>query len=230
MHRQRKHNMNPIIQILSQTGMFSGICAPDIERLMSCMDTRIVTYPRESVIIGEGHTVREFGILLQGAGRSFRTDTCGRTIAITLLKPGSEIGVILAASRNHKSPVSVELTKGSSILFISYERLMESCVQNCRCHKLLVRNFTGIVAAKGLVLHERMDCLLKPTVREKVMTYLSRISAQKNSRTFSIPLDRSAMAEYLNTDRSALSRELSKMEDEGLIDYYKNTFSLMKPQ
>lgn len=230
MHRQRNHSMNPNIQLLSQTGMFSGISAPDIERLLSCTGARTVEYPRESVIIDEGRTVTEFGVLLRGGGRSYRTDACGRTIAITLLKPGSETGVILAASREHRSPVSVEILKDSAILFLSYERLMESCARNCRCHKLLIRNFTGIVAEKGLVLHERLDCLLKPTVREKIMTYLSRISAQQGSRTFSIPLDRNAMAEYLNTDRSALSRELSRMKDEGLIDFYKNTFSLTKPQ
>jgi Mn-dependent DtxR family transcriptional regulator len=35
------------------------------------------------------------------------------------------------------------------------------------------------------------------------------------------------MAEYLNVDRSALSRELSNMKKEGLIDYRKNRFIIL---
>lgn len=110
---------------------------------------------------------------------------------ITLLKKGSEIGVILAASSDHKSPVTVEAQDDV------------------------------------LVLHERIDCLLRPTIREKILTYLWWMSREQQKRTFTIPMNRNAMAEYLNVERSALSRELSYMKRDGVIDYHKNTFRLL---
>jgi len=60
------------------------------------------------------------------------------------------------------------------------------------------------------------------------MAYLSRVSNEKDSRTIMIPMNRNAMAEYLNVERSALSRELSCMKKEGLIDFHKNTFRLLR--
>jgi CRP-like cAMP-binding protein len=48
------------------------------------------------------------------------------------------------------------------------------------------------------------------------------------SRTFTVPFNRDDMAAFIGTNRSALSRELSRMKDEGLLDYYKNTFRLLK--
>jgi Mn-dependent DtxR family transcriptional regulator len=63
-------------------------------------------------------------------------------------------------------------------------------------------------------------------VREKILTYLRRIQIEENSSDIEIPFDRSAMAEYLNVERSALSRELSKMKTDGLIDYHKNRFTI----
>jgi CRP-like cAMP-binding protein len=78
-----------------------------------------------------------------------------------------------------------------------------------------------------LVLHDRNDCLIKPTVREKVLTYLIKVATTQKNRTLTVPFDRSAMAEYLNVDRSALSRELSRMRKDGLIDFYKNNFRLL---
>lgn len=46
------------------------------------------------------------------------------------------------------------------------------------------------------------------------------------SSTFDIPFNRQQLANYLNLDRSALSKELGKMRDEGLLEFYKNTFKL----
>ena len=77
------------------------------------------------------------------------------------------------------------------------------------------------------MLHERIDCLLRPTIREKIRTYLWRVSRDQQKRTVPIPMNRNAMAEYLNVERSALSRELSYMKRDGIIDYHKNMFRLI---
>jgi len=66
-----------------------------------------------------------------------------------------------------------------------------------------------------------------PTIRDKVLTYLIRVSSEVGAQTFSIPFDREALAEYLDVDRSALSRELAWMKRDGLIDFYKNEFKLL---
>ncbi len=41
-------------------------------------------------------------------------------------------------------------------------------------------------------------------------------------------LGRIQLAEYLSADVSALTRELNCMKEEGLIDFEKNTFRIMK--
>lgn len=113
--------------------------------------------------------------------KSYKTDSQGHTLTVTLLKEGSEIGVILAASPGRKSPVSVTVEQGSSVLFISYNRLINNCTRNCPCHRQLLKNFMWIVAEKGLVLHERLDCLLRPTARDKILTYLKNFPVWKTA-------------------------------------------------
>lgn len=217
------------IQELTGTPLFSGIAAEDIRRLLSCLQAQCIQYQEDTTVIEEGSCISGFGILLSGQGRSFRTDMEGRILTITLLHSGSEIGVILAASPRRKSPVSVKVGKGASIVFISYDAMMNPCTRNCPCHRQMQQNFVGTVAEKGLILHERIDCLLKPTVREKIMAYLSRMAPESGHQVFTIPLDRKAMAEYLNIDRTALSRELSRMKRDGILDYHKSTFRLLTP-
>lgn len=165
--------------------------------------------------------------MLSGHGRAIKWDPSDRVILISLLKKGSEIGVILAASLEHKSPVTVQAEDDVLVLQIPFERVLARCEKACPRHDRLLRNYISIVAKKGLVLHERIDCLLRPTIREKILTYLQCIAREQQKRTFTIPMNRNSMAEYLNVERSALSRELSYMKRDGIIDYHKNTFRLI---
>ena len=71
-----------------------------------------------------------------------------------------------------------------------------------------------------------MEQLSRRSSREKLLAYLSDVSAQAGSSSFSIPFNRQQLADYLSLDRSALSKELSKMKKEGLLDYHKNSFVL----
>ena len=214
---------------LAQTKLFSGIIPEEIAGLLDCVHARCAQYAKDEMIIEEGNRVHEFGVMLSGHGRSMKWDTSDRLIIITLLQKGSEIGVLLAASPEHESPVSVQAQEDVSLLLILYDRLLTRCERVCPKHERLLRNYIGIVAEKGLVLHERMNCLLKPTLRDKILTYLLRVSREQQSRTVSLPMNRNAMAEYLNIERSALSRELSYMKREGLIDYHKNKFNILTP-
>lgn len=219
--------MTDHIEDLAQSKLFSGIEPHEIIGLLDCVHARRVEYTKDEMIIEEGSKVHEFGVLLSGHGRSIKWDATDRLIIITLLQPGSEIGVLLAASPERESPVSVQALDDVSALLIPYDQMLALCEKSCSKHERLLRNYIGIVAEKGLVLHDRIDCLLKPSLRDKIMNYLQRVSHEQRSQAFTIPLNRNAMSEYLNIERSALSRELSYMKRDGLIDYQRNHFELL---
>ena len=141
--------MNENIQDIIQAKLFSGLSQKDVCRLLACLKAQSVNYAGETVVVEEGCPVKKFGILLAGRGKSYKTDSQGHTLTVTLLKEGSEIGVILAASPGRKSPVSVTVEQGSSVLFISYNRLINNCTRNCPCHRQLLKNFMWIVAEKA---------------------------------------------------------------------------------
>jgi CRP-like cAMP-binding protein len=213
--------------ILAQIALFDGIVPKDIEALLGCLNAHSRKYGKQEMVLREGDQISEIGIVLSGQGRSIKEDLSGKTVIVTLLEPGSLIGVLLAASRDRRSPVSVQALDHLTVLFLPIENVLKRCVKACARHDRLLRNVLDGIAEKALVLHDRNDCLIKPTVREKVLTYLIKVATTQKNRTLTVPFDRSAMAEYLNVDRSALSRELSRMRKDGLIDFYKNNFRLL---
>jgi CRP-like cAMP-binding protein len=214
-------------ELLEQTDLFAGIAPNDLEALLGCIHARRREYEKNQMVLREGDKISEIGIVLSGRGRSIKEDLSGKTVIVTLLEKGSLIGVLLAASRERQSPVSVQALEHLTVLFIPIENVLQRCAKVCPRHDRLLRNVLDGIAEKALVLHDRNDCLIKPTVREKVLTYLTREAKAQKSHTLTIPFDRNAMAEYLNVDRSALSRELSQMRKAGLIDFYKNNFRLL---
>ncbi len=84
-----------------------------------------------------------------------------------------------------------------------------------------------ILAKKILILNQKIDIISQRTTREKLMTYFEIQKGIAKSDKFTIPYNREELADFLFVDRSAMSRELSRMRDEGLIDFYKNKFEML---
>lgn len=213
-------------ELVLSSKLFFGVEEERLDSLLSCLSAERRDYPAGAVVIDEGGQVNEVGLVLSGHACSLKHVAHGDPLMISLQERGSFLGVLLAASRSRKSPLTVQAQEDLSVLFFPAERLIFPCEQSCADHALLLRNFLDSVAEMSLTLNDRIECLIRPSVREKVSAYLRRVSMERGTNTFTIPLDRSALARYLNVERSALSRELSRMKAEGLIDYRKNHFEV----
>jgi CRP-like cAMP-binding protein len=112
----------------------------------------------------------------------------------------------------------------SSILLIDYKRIIKSCVSVCPFHAKLIENMLKLVAVKALKLNQKIEILSKRTIRERLLVYFEMQSGGRSR--FTIPYSREELAGYLCVDRSAMSNELSKMRDEGLINVQKNMIEL----
>lgn len=220
--------MESPIEILKYSQLFSGFTATDIKEMLHCLCVHQVEYHKDEVILWEGDFISDIGIVLSGHGRSIKNDLSGKTVIVTLLEPGSLIGILLASNSDRKSPVSVQALEHMTVLFIPFQNIIKNCPKLCKRHERLLYNIFDGISEKAMILHDRNDCLIKPTIREKVLTYLVRTAKEQQSFIFTVPFDRNGMAAYLNVDRSALSRELSAMKKDGLIDYLKNRFELFK--
>ena len=92
----------------------------------------------------------------------------------------------------------------------------------------LSRRFTAMLARRTLSMNDRIQILSKSTLRGKILAFLSQY-AQKYGPSFTIPFDRQSLATYLGANRTALSRALSSMRRDGILDYHKNHFTVREP-
>ena len=211
---------------LPPSPLLAGIDRQTAASLLTRLGASQRRYSPGAQLLRAGETTAAFGLVLSGQAQVFREDRQGRPTLIALLHPGSEVALLLAAA-GRPSPVTVQATSEMTVLQIPFDALLAASKTACPGADLLLRNYLRATAAKGLLLHQRLDCLLQPTVREKVLTYLHRVAAATGSRAFTLPLHRADLAAYLHVERSALSRELSRMRQDGLLDFRKNHFRLL---
>ena len=124
--------------------------------------------------------------------------------------------------------VDVTAIDPCEVLFLNVPLLQNPSYRNTSWQTRLLSNLLQVSMQKNLLLSNRIFCTSPKTIRSRLLTYFSRLSVKYGSSTIQIPFNRQQLADYLNLDRSALSKELGKMQQDGLIEYHKNMIYLAK--
>ena len=98
--------------------------------------------------------------------------------------------------------------------FISYSKFISCCEKQCQRHTKILNAFIESSRIKSLA---HTDILCQQTLRNKLMTFFEYIKKGKGKSTFSLPLPLSDLADFLSVDRSAMMREIKKMNEENII-------------
>lgn len=219
--------MDTLLKSLSVSPLFHGIDLNNLYPLLECLTFKQREYNEGETIIHEGEKIDSLGIILSGNAHIVMNDFWGNKSIVSDLSPGEIFAEVYALSDGvNPSGVEVISATNSEILFLNFKRMIRMCSSACEFHNMLISNLLKIIGEKNLLITEKMRCLTKRSTREKLLAYFSSESKKQESTKILIPFNRQELADYLSVDRSAMSSELSKMKDEGLIDYRKNLFHL----
>ena len=175
----------------------------------------------------EEENIRHVGIVLSGAVDMVKEDLWGNKTMLVRSKRDEMFGETFACGSDQLSVVTFLVSEDAKVLFLPFVRVMHSCTMACAFHHRLIENMVRVVADKNRDLMRKVEVVSKRTIRERLLAYLSIQAQLQNSRYFEIPMGRVELAEYLCVDRSALTRELVKMKEDGLIDYDRNWFRML---
>jgi len=217
--------LKKIFDAIKSNPLFNGVAFSDFERMFSCLSARTAKYKKGEIILLSGNTVSFVGLIISGSVKVIKEDMDGRLTILTELLVPDIFGEVFACAGVAHSPVTVEASSDAEILLIDYKKIISTCSSACPFHAKLVENMLGLLANKNLMLNQKIEILSKRTTREKLLCFfdIQRGAAKR----FTIPFNREELAHYLCVDRSAMSNELSKMRDEGIIRFQKNEFEIL---
>lgn len=220
--------MEKYFDLILGNPLFAGITKEDLNSLLTCLSAKTVDIPKGEPVFMEGDPAGFIGLVLEGAVQIVRDDFYGNRSLLTLAQAGELFAEAFACANVELMPVSGYAMQNTKILWLDCRRMLTVCTNACGFHNLLVQNLLQVVAQNNLLLGRKIQFMSGKTTREKLMTYLLDRAKQAESREFTIPLDRQALADFLGVERSAMSAEISKLRSDGVLESKGSWFRLIK--
>lgn len=206
------------LKTLGGTALFSGISPDEMLSMLGCLGAQVKTFKKGNLLVSPGQPLDSLLIMLNGQAHTVQYDLDGNRFIRGDLAVGDCFGDMTVCARQETTDLGLEARTTTQVLVVKYVRVVTTCSSACQFHARLIQNLMKVIARHSIQQAQQLDVLSQKTLRDKLWYFLRSASGDKREQEFSIPFSRAELAAYLRCDRTALSREISNMIAEGLID------------
>lgn len=209
--------------ILTSLQLFNNLDEIELDEVKNYLSD-VKVYKNKSTVFNVGDYINYFGILLNGQVELEMDDAFGNKTILSKLSAPALFAESILIKNVGEIPLSVVTTMDTEIIFFDYNSFSN---ENLKSKEKVKDNLIKILAGKNLFMRDKLNLLTLPTSRAKILYFLSTEARKSHSKYFTIDFNITELAQFLNLNRSSLSRELSKLKKEGLIDYHNKTFRIL---
>lgn len=221
---------NNIALKVARLPLFADIPGDKVNEVVKELNGSIRHYSKSDYLYLNGDSIEGISMLISGSVQMVTEDFCGDKTIIDGLQPGYVFTEKYLGSVGAYSDVNYLAVSDSEILYFPMKKIDIKNELSASPLGRLLFNLLSLMADHNARLVRKNEILAKKTLRGKILAYLCHQAMDNNSTEFTVPYNRSDLAYFLDSDRCALSRELARMKKEGLIDFDKNTFKLLKKE
>jgi CRP-like cAMP-binding protein len=216
--------------VLKKCALFRRMEEKNLGPLVQCLGAQVRSFQAEDYVFFAGDEINYVGIVLTGVIEIMKENLAGNKHIVAFLGPADLFAEGIVCTMRRISPVTVRVKESSKVMFIPYERVIKSCGNSCDFHISLIQNMMVVLGEKNVNLNRKLELLTLKGMREKLASYLMNESAERGTSMFQIMLNRTELADYLNVSRTSMCREMARMKEEGLIDFYGNSFKIINKE
>lgn len=217
---QMSHNIKNTIKELPLVNVLPD---EDIDANLAAGAFKISSYKKNITVHIDGDLCTKLEIILSGKVAIDRIDEAGNLLTIAEFANGDILGGNLLFSTKPYYPMTISTQLPTNILEIKKEVLFQLFCNS----PAFLRRYLELVSSNTFVLSSKIKYYANRRIRDSVLSYLNYESKKQNSRKIHLPLTKKALAEKIGVRRSSLSRELAKMRKEGMIEFDKESITLL---
>ncbi|TEB11507.1 cAMP-activated global transcriptional regulator CRP [Pelotomaculum sp. FP] len=214
------------MKVLTACALFEGISPEELNIVLSCLNPKVSDYDKNELLTVTGERLSGLGIVLAGEVVVAKENAAGNRVIMAVNGPGEMFGEIAAFSEDGVWPASVVARGACSVMLLPAGKIVGNCERSCGSHRLLITNMLNIVSNKALMLTRKVEYLAIRSLRGKISAFLLEQYKKTGKDTFMMPLKRNELADFLNVSRPSLSREMSRMRDEEVIDFHRDSIKI----
>lgn len=205
--------------------IFRDLDIKELQQVLSCLEAREKTYKKGDIIYHYMDKIDHLGIVFTGIVRASTFNSNGTEHNVRFFKVGDTFGESFACVPNKRIMLEVTAQNDCIVIFLKLSKLMDKTAERCPCAAQITVNLLKIIAEKNVFQVKKAQIINQKKIRDKLKLFLADFKDENN--IIVIPFNRQELANYLGIERSALSREMGKMKSENIIEFHKNTITIL---
>lgn len=202
---------------LQSVPLFKELLPDEIEKFVKFTGTTVKRYPRGERVLEAFTPNANIGVIVRGEAQLLALDRLGNETVGHSLESGSMFGTVSAILGEDLVATSVQLTTDAVIMWLPYRSLLIAGPKLGRMHGIVMKNLLEAFSRKNVLMMQKVELLSQKTLRERMILYLLQRERRQGSERVRVP-GRVQLAKELECNRSALTREISQMQADGLIE------------
>ena len=187
--------------------------------MLNCLQPKIRRYRHRDIIVARGQTFEAIGIIASGKVALIKETFSGDRLILGILDAGDIFGERIAFSGRRLWQVTAVAHEDCVLLFMPPHKVTGTCANLCESHLTLIANTLRVLSDHVSMLERKIEHVSARTVRGKISSYLLEMCRECGVESFSLPMKRHELADYLNIPRPSLSREMGLMRDDAIIEF-----------
>ena len=205
-----------LVAVLRNSALLSSLSEEELRTLAA--RTVRKQFKSGELLFSEGEPCHGLHIIAHGKVRIFKTSANGREQVLAVNQPGESVAE-LPMFDGGPYPASAAAVEDTQIAFISQRDFHNYCLE----HPKVALKMLAIVGARLRRLVGIIEELSFTTIRQRLVSTLLRLAQTEGVKTelgieFQLPSTHQELANQLGTVRELISRNLMRLQAEGLLD------------
>lgn len=215
--------MKKYTDLIKNIDLLSSIPDKEVSDNLKDGSFGVVSYLKNNIIHFDGEECTKFELILSGKIVVNRIDESGNLLNISEFYAGDILGGNLLFSKNPYYPMTISAIEVSKILEIDKDILFKMFNNNPD----FLKTYLQYISDNAYILSDKLKHYVHKTIREKITFYLQYESKRQNSNHIILNISKTVLAEKLGVQRTSLSRELSKMREDGLVIFDAKSITIL---
>lgn len=198
------------------TNLFKNISEKNIDKLLHVLKANTISYRKNVDILSNNNMDDFFAIIDEGTIQLIYNDYDGNKSIIEEFHEGEIFSSLISQIQSEE--ITCITKDKAKITYIEFEQITNNEIIKTDSYIIFIKNLIKILSEQVTSKNNRIELLTKKTTRDKILEYFKMQSAEKGSKTFNLPITYTELANYLSVDRSAMTREIKYLKDEGFIE------------
>ncbi len=206
--------------------LFRSLPEEELRRIFAELKVTETRFKKGEVLAMQDEPVNRLIILLSGSVKGEMNDPSGRVAKVEDIEAPSPLAILFLFGQHNRFPVQATAREDGTAIIIPRQSVLRMLSMN----ETLLKNYLDISADFATRLSRKLNLMSLRTIRQKLAVYLLDLAKKQHSEAVTLDRPKTALAEYFGVARPSLEREITRMEEDGIIAPLRKEISILDRQ